>query len=211
MLINRGVLFFNLASKRGNLFFLEKDDTNVKISMIDLSLKLIFSKIFWYNDGFFLHCAGLVKDGGSHLFLGPGGAGKTTIARRSESSYVLSDDMVGVIRKGERFFTMATPWGQYNISGRKSNFKTPVASVNFLVKGNKLNFQRISIARAIAMVLSQRDIFYIEHASDLEFKSIFDLLNNFLKLHQTWKMYFTKEDNVWPYLSRGGVNFDERK
>jgi len=210
LLINRSILFYNRIRKEGTLFFLAKDNKHVRILEIDLALRVIYSKVFWHTNGLFFHCAGVIEDNKAYLFLGPGGIGKTTIAKKSQERPVLSDDMVGIrkVRQGYRAF--ATPWGRYQKFCRTNRLYVPIGSVFFLNKDKKLTFREITAAKAITLGLSQNNIFYSIYTTDSEFRFIFNLLNSFFRLFPAWEMSFSKNSDFWSYLPRKEGRDDEK-
>lgn len=108
--------------------------------------------------GALVHSAGVVEEGRAHLFLGPSGAGKTTLARlaRNAGRAVLSDDMNAVVTpSGSRGFRVdrlpfAGDLGQTAESGGNH----PLAGLFRLEKGPEVRLEGLSAARALATLLA---------------------------------------------------------
>lgn len=75
------------------------------------ALYLLTSFITLLKGGCLFHGAGLAYRGKGFLFIGPSGAGKTTITKLLHEAEVLSDEAVGLKVEGGRFRLFATPFG----------------------------------------------------------------------------------------------------
>jgi hypothetical protein len=75
------------------------------LGVVENHLRLVVAYHLLAMGGVLLHSSGLVhrESQGAHLFLGPSGAGKTTVARlgRERGLAVLSDDMNAVLPTGD--------------------------------------------------------------------------------------------------------------
>jgi len=204
----KDILFFDQRLKEANLF-LPRDN---KGRWIDLALRTVYSKLFWHKKGLLLHCAGIIKDNRAYLFIGPSGAGKTTVVKKSKNFSLLSDDMVGIRKVGKEFIAVATPWGSYQGEFLQTNkLSSPIGFIYFLKKDKKMFLRKISPAKAIVMVLLQNSIFCLKkRAIDSEIRLIFSLLDNFFRLYPSWQMHSYKKANFWPYLEKE-VSFNDRK
>lgn len=62
------------------------------------------------ENGFFLHGAGIVRNGLAFLFYGPSGAGKSTLAALSDEGQVISDDLTLLLRRPEGLVAAGAPF-----------------------------------------------------------------------------------------------------
>ncbi|MEO1482987.1 MAG: hypothetical protein AAFU77_12845 [Myxococcota bacterium] len=86
------------------------------------------------DDGLILHASAVVLDGQAFVFVGPSGAGKTTIARiLSKSGAVLSDERVVIRNQGGAWTVYGTPWP--SALGAARNQSAPLAGLFFLEHG----------------------------------------------------------------------------
>ena len=105
------------------------------------------------GSSFLCHGAGVADAGLGYLFIGPSGAGKTTVARRSTEQEVLGDECVVVRRSGGRVAITGAPFG--DLPG--SNRTAPLRAVLCLVKGNAVHATRLSEGEGFVRLLrSQR-------------------------------------------------------
>jgi hypothetical protein len=102
-----------------------------------------------------IHGCGVVDhQGRGHLFVGPSGAGKTTMAMmwmEIKGANILSDDRI-IVRQKDGFWIHGTPWhGEGNICRPG---KAPLHSVYFLNKSDKTMLHTVSVQDASARLLS---------------------------------------------------------
>ncbi len=118
--------------------------------------ELLVMHLLGQGRGVELHACGIVDAGGrGHLFVGPSGAGKTTMARhweREAGTVVLSDDRIVVRRHGDALRMHGTPWhGEAALSVRGS---APLVRVYFIRHGARgevgASFTRIRGAAYLA-------------------------------------------------------------
>ena len=74
-----------------------------------LALRAILAHRLGQAGALLLHASAVVQDGGAWLFLGPGNAGKTTLARQARG-LPIGDDAVAVFQAGGRVYAQGTPF-----------------------------------------------------------------------------------------------------
>lgn len=107
-----------------------------------------------------LHSAGIAGERGAHLFLGPSGAGKTTLSRRAleAGAEVLSDDLNAALPAtpggGAPFLVERLPFagdlGQTSAPGQR----LPLAGLHRLAQGDEAGWEPLSRARALAALVA---------------------------------------------------------
>jgi len=119
--------------------------------------ELLFTHYLSLGRGVELHGCGVVDaDGGSYLFVGHSGAGKSTTARlwtRHLPVQVLSDDRIIVRKQDGRFFMHGTPWhgeAAFALPG-----SAPLRRIFLLEHGAENRIQRISKNLAVGELLAR--------------------------------------------------------
>lgn len=113
------------------------------------------------QDGLLLHAAGIVWQGGGHVFFGPSGAGKTTMAQRAiDQAEVLCDENVVVRLGAQGPELLSTPfWGQSTPPDliRRVNRQVPLHALYALEQTDEFSLQRLSVGQAVvALSLTEK-------------------------------------------------------
>ena len=149
--------------------------------------------------GVLLHSAGVASRGRAHLFLGPSGAGKTTISRLGLASgrLVLSDDMNALCPDEE-----GTPKVEkLPFAGDLGRTPTPrstypLASLNRLRQGEN-HLRPLARAEAVATLLSCAPFVNSDpHRLDVLVDNLRDLVGRC----QFQELTFSKKGDFWPLL-----------
>ena len=102
-----------------------------------------------------LHAAGVVVEGRGVVFLGPSGAGKTTLASTSPFP-VLSDELVAVVPGHPFDLVRSGFWGEGAATGRTR--PAPLALLVDLAKGPAFRLSRLRPAEAAGRVLASAPV-----------------------------------------------------
>jgi hypothetical protein len=86
---------------------------------LDHALRVLFALVAPRQDALMLHAAGVISRGGGHVFAGPTGAGKSTVATLAGHRPVLTDGYVMVRRLLDgSWLAASTPfWGAHEVPG----------------------------------------------------------------------------------------------
>jgi hypothetical protein len=106
------VLTFDESFTSGELFLLEQDPQRRASFMFRLVFDDLWGNLVPYHGGVLVHAACVSVDGEGTMFVGPGGAGKSTMATLWQdyvSARVLHDDRVVIRKKGDRFWAYPVP------------------------------------------------------------------------------------------------------
>ncbi len=145
------------------------------------------------DGGIALHAVGVLKDDEAYIFIGPSGAGKTTVARLSADKVTLSDDLLLIKKVNSEFKVFPVPnWGDRQI-GSRQNKPYKINSMFKLIKDSRVYLERFSTAQALA------DIFTIPHAP-IEYIPKDELLATFAELINSipyYGLHFLPEPSFW--------------
>ena len=104
--------------------------------------------------GLSMHGAAMVRDGKGYLFVGPRGAGKTTVVRRWPGERVLGDDHAIVVREGASWRLYGTPY-----TGREKTpcvaGDAPLAAILLLGKSSETRSRGATAAEAFRALVQQ--------------------------------------------------------
>ncbi|MBI3978544.1 MAG: hypothetical protein HY331_10200 [Chloroflexi bacterium] len=126
------------------------------IASIDSCLRVLLSIYLAPRHGLLLHAAGVVHAGRAHVFFGPSGAGKTTVARLSTGRVVLSDELTAVHAGADGAHGGATAagtpfWGE--LEGAGAPVRVPLAGLYRLVKSPAVAVERLTPGAAIRRLM----------------------------------------------------------
>lgn len=143
--------------------------------------------------GIALHAVAVLKDEEVYLFIGPSGAGKTTVAKLSSDRVILSDDLVMLKKLDGEFKIFPAPnWGDKQ-TGPRENRAYRINSMFKLIKDSQVYLERFRPSYALA------DIFTIPHIPP-EFIPKDELLMSFLELITSvpyFGLHFLPEPSFW--------------
>ncbi len=107
------------------------------------------------GDGLIVHAAAAVLNGRGLAFVGPSGAGKTTVVRwcRERGAVVLNDERILIWRDAQGFRVGGTPW--HGELPEVSSSTAPLGRVFLLAHGETNRFSRWRPARAVAQVVPE--------------------------------------------------------
>ena len=118
--------------------------------------ELLMVNLLAQGRGVELHGFGMVDSRGEgHLFLGPSGAGKTTMARlwqRAPGVEILNDDRIVLRQVGGRLWMYGTPWhGEGRLASRA---RAPLTRIYFLSHGMRNLLVPVKNAEAVGRLFT---------------------------------------------------------
>jgi hypothetical protein len=106
------VLTFDDLFTSGELFLLEQDPQRRPSFLFKLVFDELWGNLLPFHGGLLVHAACVSVDGEGTMFVGPAGAGKSTMAALWQDcvgARVLHDDRVVIRKKGDRFWAYPVP------------------------------------------------------------------------------------------------------
>lgn len=182
----RGVV--RVSAPPGSPSFLQAVENVLRWTVADLALE---------HHGFVLHSAGLVREGRACLFFGPSGAGKSTVASLSPGLPLLSDDLVLLLKRGERFFAATTPFAGTLPQTEKHPGIFPVLALFRLRKAAKDRLEVLSRPLAVARLAAACP--FVTVRAEREGRLI-PLLEDLTGQTPVFDLHFTKSDSFWSLL-----------
>lgn len=151
--------------------------------------------IFAFNDnGFLMHCSCVVKDDKGYLFCGKPGAGKSTVAKLSNSK-VLSDESLIIKDHKGTVMVYGTPFGG---ELKPLNEKARLDKLFFLVQSKETYFEELKDAEKIAEFMQNEFLSFTIVFNDNKnlTKKIFKSSYRLLKKLKCYKMHFAIDNDL---------------
>jgi hypothetical protein len=142
------------AQERTVLAISAPQDTAQVLNAIENCLRWRIADMALLRGGVVLHAAGLVRHSKAHVFFGHSGAGKSTVVSLSPDALLLSDDLVLVLKKGERFHAATTPFMGTLGQAVKSQGLFPLAGLYSLKQSPSLGLRSLPTGLAEGALLS---------------------------------------------------------
>ncbi|MBI4834758.1 MAG: hypothetical protein HY811_08080 [Planctomycetes bacterium] len=137
---------------RANGRFYVKGEVRGNIYSFDTLLRLALLQVLNLKNGFLIHALGLGIGNNGYLLPGESGRGKTTLAKKSPQSVVLSDELVCMRIMNGKPIILSTPfWGEFRAPGEP--FGKPLKGIYFLHKSNIIKVEKLPKGDAVKEML----------------------------------------------------------
>jgi hypothetical protein len=177
--------FMDMGKGEARLYRLPGQEVGLYFDLLFMHAVRLF---LTYNQGFFLHSSGLIKDDKAFLFVGPDGSGKTTISNLIGEGFIASDDSL-IVKKSNGSFTLhTTPWG----SRESINASAPISKIFFLRKANTLMIKEMTPAEAAREFLANTFFNTLDHQICQTTLETIAWLTKEISCH---KLYFSREES----------------
>jgi len=179
---------WNMASNRGTI------RQSANLYSIDAVLRIFHTVMLATRGGFLLHAASAIRNGKAFLFLGPSGAGKTTIASLAPPDATLLTDEVSYVRKqSDSYAAFGTPFaGELAKSGE--NVSAPIACLYLLAQGPANRIEPVGASDAVRQVL-QNILFFAEDEELV--RSVFQSACHLVSCVPVYRLTFAPDFRVW--------------
>lgn len=166
------------------------------IYSFDSFLRILYTYLLLEKQGFLIHSSGVVKKKQAYLFPGVSMAGKSTIARFSAGSFILSDELVAVRKIGGQYRAYSTPFtGELDLPAQNLSF--PINGVYFPRKSQNNILAALTLKQSLPKFLTNILFFNSEkHFLD----KIFGIAEDFLLAVPAYKMQFTLTPTFWKII-----------
>lgn len=200
----------NLTHYYSELYREEREneiETNYAISIIQFQsiLRLLLQKLLLSHGDFSIHASASKINGKAYLFIGPSGAGKTTIINMLKEEYPLLMDDIGIIRQFEDgYWFYQTPYveKELKIINIPKPERLPLGKAFFIHKANCVKSKKITnkeylVHKLFAQIQANQENLPFFSQKITAFISKFDNFNNlyFNKAKKDLLVFFKKEEN----------------
>lgn len=158
------------------------------------------------HDGILLHGAGVVWHGGGHVFFGPSGAGKTTMAQRAAGvADVLCDENV-VVRTGEHGpVLLSTPfWGHSTPPAmvQRVNRQVPLRALYALEHTTDFSLQRLSPGQAVVALSLTEKVAAERTSSAMAWLTV---VGHLVQQVPVYRLGVSLRPGLWEFLAEAAV------
>lgn len=173
--------------------------------IIENALRYIFQLLSVHHHSLMVHASAVIdkKLDRTFLFMGPEGAGKTTIAKLSKLAghQVLNDDMILVMPGQSSLLAKSVPfYGDSSIADVMGKRESEVGGIFHIVKSTQTRARKVPSAEGLADLLS--NVPYIESYSKELYQRILGCANDILKDYSVYRLEFEKNGTVWDEIDR---------
>lgn len=169
------------------------DDFALKHALVN-----VFSAFITHKEwGLLVHSSCLLDRGGSYLFAGHSGAGKSTVAQLSFPRLILSDEAT-LIKVTESEVSVFTSPFRSDTRMPEMKGPYPLAGIQFLRQA--LQNQRVPISKIDGVLGLMNRVFYWAHDPE-ETKKVLRLCKKLIERVPAYELYFQKNDTFWEEIS----------
>lgn len=199
--LEREGIFFTASGYLGHIF-LESGVGQLTLSSkypvedIDYFIRVVYSLLAFRAGGVMLHAAGIIRDGLAHLFIGPSGAGKTTIARLSSQFTILNDDLVILLPEEDGWRVYGTPF--WNLTQVKPSAKSaPLAGLYRLEQASYVHLEPLSSSKAVAELVANTPVLSQDPTRNT---ILLERLNRITQSTPVKVLYFQPDASFWEII-----------
>ena len=163
---------------------------------IDYFIRVVYSLLAFQAGGVMLHAAGIIRDGLTHLFMGPSGAGKTTVARLSPQYTVLNDDLVILLPENNAWRVYGTPF--WNLTQVKPSARSAsLGGLYRLEQANIVHLEPLTNSKAVAELVANTPVLSQDPTRTTV---LLERLNRIAQSTPLKKLYFQPDPSFWKLI-----------
>jgi hypothetical protein len=164
---------------------------------VDSVLRIVHSLLLSTRGGFLLHAASVVRAARAMLFVGPSGAGKTTMARLAPDDAILLTDEISYVRNvGGQYVAFGTPFsGELARSGEA--ISAPVSGIYRLEQAEANVVERLGESEAVRTLM--KNILFFADDSELA-GHLLDTACRVAAAVPIYRLAFTPDAKVWDVI-----------
>jgi len=125
------------------------------LGAVEQLLRVACAMLAFEAGGLLVHGAAIASGPRGHLFLGPSGAGKTTVARNSPGRRVLNDDLALLWPAQDGWKIVATPFSNPTQVAPSGPGQAPLAALHHLVQAHQVARTPMGAAVAVAALAAR--------------------------------------------------------
>lgn len=199
------VAFYHHGNQLICFALLFEEGMNREATLRKISNYLFFCAIYWYSShrGLFLHGAAVSNNQAGFLFLGEGGAGKSTAASLCASIgiSVLSDDLAFILRKGKGNYELAAAPGPNSRYSTNPLLRPTLKGVFRLVKDSSDSLKPLSqTATAHILFRSFEWSQWVNHLSPQTVSEVFLSVSDIARSIPGYELHFRKSPDFWKLI-----------
>jgi len=140
---------YNLVYKKKRC---RPDQPSHNIKHIKMLLRMVLNT---KKDGAIIHASSIAHHGNGYMFVGFGGAGKSTVVKMLEPEKILSDDTAVIRRAGGVYNIYANPWwnGCSKTAMAEPFLPVPLKAIFFIGKAKKTAVRRLHYKEALSSLI----------------------------------------------------------
>jgi hypothetical protein len=187
--------------KKGNIFtaIFDSENTDGLHNLLRWILPLPLLK----KEKAIIHSSSLLEEEGNRafVFLGPSGAGKTTVTSLGKKRIVLGDDMNALHITNNN--TMISPGGIGGLFSPQVSIqkKFPIKAFYWLYQDSQNKIVPINKTQAANYLLTSLPHLHWEDLTKTEENNYLNFVEKIINTTPFYKLYFTKDDSFWKVLN----------
>jgi hypothetical protein len=168
---------------------------------IDYFLRVAYALLGFQSGGLLLHAAGIVRGAHGYLFLGPSGAGKTTVARLSPDDLVLNDDLVLLMPHEREWRVYATPFSNPSQVRPAAAASAPLAALFRLVQDARVYLEPVDAAQSFAELVAHVPLLALDPNNG---PWLLGRVRAILAAAPLQRLHFLPDASFWPLVEAVG-------
>jgi hypothetical protein len=167
-------------------------------------MRVVLSGLALRRDALLFHGAGVLEAGRAWVFFGPGGAGKTTVARLSAPRPVLNDDLLVLSLDDGGWHAHATPFMSTSGLRAIAPADAPLANLCYLVQAKQAMMHPLSQISAMAHLLEC--VPFVTSSPCLAGRAM-ELCHDLARRVPCCALHFCPDPSFWEVLHNGFDDF----